>query len=376
MKDGRFGIWCVGSLMVMAGLASVGCGGADSGNGTLTPSAGKSGSGGSGSDTGSGGSGGSTGGSGGSTGGSGGSTGGSGGSTGGSGGSTGGSGGSTGGSGGSTGGTGGSSSGSGGSGAAATDDLLDEIDAHCERSCDSQYALDCAPPSSNKLVCEANCVAQTAQLGDFCLREYADYVKCQADGGHACVQDTPYPNSTCAGQQLAFSQCAQHLGCKRDCKVSIDLGCTTETHDACTEACIANVTDLPDNGACSVYREQIAMCRATQANPSCNGDEVLTPAACAYWVLEVGACVQEESMSYCDGWCYAANTLGCGGDDCAAGCAAKVAHETCGTAWTEMMDCALFFGDAACTADMGLMANGICESEVDTYTTCLTGMTM
>jgi hypothetical protein len=351
----------MGSLIAVAGLASVGCGGADRGNGSLTPAAGAAGVGGSGG-SGSGGDGGATGGSDGSTGGS--------------GGSTGGSGGSAGGSGGSTGGSGGSKSGSGGSGAASTDELLDEIGAHCERSCDSQFSLECAPPSSNKLVCEANCVAQTAQLGDFCLREYADYVRCQADGGHTCVQSTPYPNSTCAGQQLAFSQCAQHLGCKRDCKVSIELGCTSETHEACTEACIADVSNLPGSGACGVYREQIAMCRATQVNPTCNGDEVLTPAACSYWVLEVASCVQDESMSYCDGWCYAANALGCGGDDCAADCAAKVADETCGMAWNEMMDCALFFGDAACTAETGFMANGICDSAVQTDTTCLSGMTM
>jgi hypothetical protein len=356
MKQRRFGIWSMGSLMVCAGLASVGCGGSDGGNGSPT-SGGTAGTGASGSDAGTSGAGGDSGESGGS-------------------GSTGGRSGSSGGAGGSTGSTGGSASGSGGSGATSTDDLLDEIDEHCERSCESQYALECAPPSSNKLVCEANCVAQTAQLGDFCLREYADFVKCQADGGHTCVNDTPYPNSTCAGQQVALSQCIQHLGCKRDCQVSIELGCTTETQDDCTEACIEDVTDLPDSGACGVYREQIAMCRATQVNPTCNGDEVLTPAACAHWVLEVGSCVQEESMSYCDGWCYAANTLGCGGEDCDADCADKAADETCGMAWNEMMDCALFFGDAACTEDMGLMANGICDSEVQTYTTCMAGTTM
>jgi hypothetical protein len=366
MKQRRFGIWCMGSLMVLAASASAGCGGSDSGNGP-PPTAGTSGAGGSASNAGT--SGGDDGGDSGANGGSGGGSGGSG-STGGTSGNRGGSGGS------SSGGTGGSKGGSGGSGAASTDELLDEIDAHCERSCDSQYSLDCAPPSSNKLICEANCVAQTAQLGDFCLREYADLVKCQADGGHTCVQDTPYPNSTCAGQQLAFSQCAQHLGCKRDCKVSIDLGCTDESQDACTEACIAEVTDLPNGGTCGVYREQIAMCRATQVRPMCNGDEVLTPAACAHWVLEVGACVQEESMSYCEGWCYAANTLGCGGEDCSEDCAAKAADETCGAAWNEMLDCALFFGDAACTADMGLMANGICDSEVQTYTMCIAGTTM
>jgi hypothetical protein len=365
MKERRIGTWCVGSLLA-AGLLGFGCGDAERGHGSLGPQAGSAGAAARGGTDGSGGNGaggeGSLDGSGGD----------------GTGGSTGGRGGSGSGSSGSGGasGSGGSKSGSGGSGAATTDDLLDEIEGHCERSCESQFSLECAPPSSNKLVCEASCVSQTAQLGDFCLREYADYVACQADGGHACVQDTPYPKSTCAVEQLAFSQCVQHLGCKRDCQVSIELGCTEQSHEACTDACIEEVSDLPDSGACGVYREQIAMCRATQPNPTCNGENVRTPAACAMWVLEVGSCVQEESGNYCDGWCYAADSLGCGGEDCAADCAAKAADTTCGSAWNEMMDCALFFGDAACTEDMALMANGICDSEVQTYATCLSGMTM
>jgi hypothetical protein len=367
MKERRIGCW-VGSMMAAAGLVVVaGCGGSDGGTG-LHPVGGSSGAGGRGGANGSGGSGGdvaATGGTGGDSG-----------VTGGSGGTGGdvGSGGSTAARGGSSG-TGGSKSGSGGSGAAATDDLLDEIEGHCERSCDAQYALECAPNTSNKLVCETSCVAQTAQLGDFCLREYADYVGCQADGGYACLQMNPYPNSTCAVQQLAFSQCAQHIGCKRECAVSIGLGCTDQTQDACVEACIADTMGLPDQ-VCAIYGEQISYCRATQQNPTCNGDKLLTPASCSLWVLEVADCIHDETSDYCEGWCYAANSLGCGGDDCATECAAKAADMTCGSAWTDLMDCGLFFGDAACTTDMALMANGICDSEVQTYETCLAGPAM
>jgi hypothetical protein len=42
-------------------------------------------------------------------------------------------------------------------------------------------------------------------------------------------------------------------------------------------------------------------------------------------------------------------------------------------AWTEVMDCGLFFGDAGC-ADDYLAANSICDSEMTTYTTCVAGM--
>jgi hypothetical protein len=373
MKERRLGTWCVGSLVAAVGLIAIGCGGTESGNGSLNPNAGRSATGATGGDDGSGGSG-SSGGSTAARGGTG-DSGGSGGATGGSGGtggdtSAGGSSAARGGSGGS----GGSTAGSGGSGAAPTDAILDEIEGHCERSCDAQYALECAPANSNRLICETSCVAQTGQLGNFCMREYADYVACQADGGYACVQNTPYPNSTCAVQQLAFSQCAQHLGCKRECALSRSLGCTDATQDDCVESCITNANGLPD-AICTVYSEQISMCRATQQNPTCNGEQLLTPASCAMWVLEVGSCIEDETSSYCDGWCWAANSLGCGGEDCAADCAAKSEDMTCGMAFQQMMDCGLFFGDAACTTDMGLMANGICDSEVQTYQTCLSGMT-
>jgi len=282
----------------------------------------------------------------------------------------------SGGSGGSSG-TGGAKGGSGGSGTGGsgsnTADLLDEIEAHCERDCDQQYALDCAPANSNTLVCQLSCAAQTSQLGDFCLREYADVVKCRADGGYACLTETqPYPNSTCAVQTLAQNECVQNLGCKRQCALAIAEGCTTAPFDTCLEECIAAGDTLPED--CSRYRytDAIALCRATTASPVCDGETIATPATCSYYAIEIGSCLYDESGDYCEGWCYAADELGCGGTDCMADCQAKLMDPTCGTAWQDMLDCGLFFGDAACT-DGAFMANSICDSETTTYTTCVAG---
>lgn len=269
----------------------------------------------------------------------------------------------------SSGGKGGSSGGgTGGSVSGNTDELLDLIETHCEADCDAQYALDCAPQNSNALVCETSCVAATAQVGDFCLVEYAALVECKAAGGYSCVTEYPYPNSTCASQQLAFSECTRDIGCKRYCAKSVEEACTDASLDDCIAACLEEEAALPDD--CEHYFDGIPYCQATMTGTTCVDGRLSTPEACAYSVMSVAECLTDESSDLCEGFCWAADRLNCGGEDCAADCAAKSADETCGAAYVDMLDCAMFFGDAACV-DGTFMANGICDSEAQTYATCL-----
>jgi hypothetical protein len=281
-----------------------------------------------------------------------------------------------GGSGGDSGGTisGGGSGGKGGTagtGTGATGPALDRIEEACEVDCDAQFALECAPANQNTLTCKANCAAQTGQLGDFCLTEYAELVECRGEGGYACVTTYPYPNSTCAAQQLAFSMCLQNIGCKRSCDKSVDEGCTSMSLDECIDACIAEGATLPEN--CSYTWDGIAACKL-QADAACVDGELETPMTCAPNVMRVAECIYDDATEpdMCEAWCWAADTLSCGGTDCMAECARREADATCGMAWTEVMDCGLFFGDAGC-ADGYLAANSICDSEMTTYTTCVQG---
>jgi hypothetical protein len=273
----------------------------------------------------------------------------------------------------STGGKGGTTGkgGSGGSATGATGPALDRIEAACEVDCDAQYALECAPANGNTLTCKSQCAAQTAQLGDFCLAEYAELVECRGEGGYECVTTYPYPRSTCAATQAAFQSCMMDLGCKRSCKKSVDESCTSMTLDACIDACIAEGDELPSG--CIYSWDSIAACKVT-GSAACVDGELQVPAACASSVMYVAECIQDESMDMCEAWCWAANTLGCGGTDCAADCAAKLTDTTCGTEWSEVLDCALFFNDAACDGDT-FMANGICDSDVTAYETCVAGGT-
>jgi len=250
--------------------------------------------------------------------------------------------------------------------AGASSDLLDQIGEACKAECDAQYALDCAPASGNTLTCQLGCASQTSQLGDFCLAEYRDYIQCQADGGYDCVNSSPYPRSTCALQQQAFSQCVQHIGCKRYCAKVADLGCDDAPFDTCLDACIAGDDALP--GSCVYSTETIATCQATSST-KCDGKGLDVPASCNYAVLSVAECVSDDSSNLCDGWCYAANHLGCGGTDCAADCAANKTATTCSSEWNSLLDCALFFDDAACSGDR-LIGNGICDNEQQAYDDC------
>jgi hypothetical protein len=98
-------------------------------------------------------------------------------------------------------------------------------------------------------------------------------------------------------------------------------------------------------------------------------DGLVTPPVCAYSVMTVAECIGDESTNMCDGWCWAADRLGCGGDDCAADCQANQEDAACGVEWLDLLDCVLFFGDAECS-DAGLIGNGICDSEMTAYQAC------
>ena len=265
--------------------------------------------------------------------------------------------------------------GTAGTGTGATGPLLDRIEDACEVDCDAQFALECAPANQNTLTCRANCAAQTVQLGDFCLIQYADFVECRGAGGYDCITSGsttyPAPRATCAAQQSALTMCMQNLGCKRSCDKSVDEGCTSMSLDECIEACIAEGATLPEN--CSYTWDSIAACKL-QADAACVDGELETPMTCAPNVMRVAECIYDDATEpdMCEAWCWAADTLACGGTDCMAECANRLADATCGMAWTEVMDCGLLFGDAGC-ADGYLAANSICDSEMTTYTMCVEG---
>lgn len=263
----------------------------------------------------------------------------------------------------------GGTSGTAGTAGTATADLLDGIGDACETDCDAQYALECAPANGNTLTCQLSCAAQTTQLGDFCLAEYRDYVACRAEGGYDCVSSNPYPRSTCAVQQLAFSECTRHIGCKRYCQRVADLGCNDAPFDECEAACESADESLPAD--CYYSTETIAYCQVS-ASAMCEDDHLAVPASCASSVITVAECFSDSTDELCDGWCWASDRLGCGSEDCKADCTAKKSPAECGSQWDSLLDCVLFFDDGECK-DGALAGNGICDSEQSAYEACIAG---
>jgi hypothetical protein len=208
----------------------------------------------------------------------------------------------------------------------------------------------------------------TNQLGEFCLGEYANLVNCRAEGGYECVNDNPTQLSTCASQQQDYYACTVDLGCKRYCARARDEGCGGPSLDLCIEECIGGRADYPEN--CSYYYDGWRSCQA-YADSECVEGELSTPAQCDYQVSNLAACISDESMDLCTGWCWAAKTLGCD-NGCDTACPTEMADPDCGQLYTDAVDCGLFFEDLAC-GESQLEAVSICESDWAAYITCKNG---
>lgn len=250
---------------------------------------------------------------------------------------------------------------------------LDAIGEACESDCDQQFALECAPKNTNTLTCQLTCAAATTQLGDFCLTEYHELIACRAAGGYDCVSDNPYPRSTCAKEQLAFSQCSQQIGCKRACQLKLQLGCSDESFASCVDTCAQPhpVVENASSSICPVYYQQIAYCKAQYAT-ACDGDELELPTQCRSNILQVAECVENHSSQSCAGWCWASEQLGCAPENCEEDCAAKKADTTCGRDYERLLDCTMRRGNEVTCTENGLeTTSSSCQSEAERYQTCV-----
>jgi len=247
------------------------------------------------------------------------------------------------------------------------DQLLEVVSLACEADCVAIHATECPPANVNRPTCELQCVVQTNYLGEFCLPEYAALVNCRASGGYACVNDFPTPESNCPTEQAAFSACTVDLGCKRYCATARDEGCGGASLDTCIEECIAGRDDFPMG--CSYYYDAVRQCQGTTPG-TCVDGSLGGAEQCSYSVVSLAECIADETQDLCSGWCYAAETLGCPLAMCETECPAMLVEPTCGTQFSDMVDCGMLFSDVGCV-DAMLVGTSICESETMTYQTCL-----
>jgi hypothetical protein len=257
---------------------------------------------------------------------------------------------------------------SGDDGGPGGDASLEEVEAACEADCQAQFATECAPANQNELTCELQCASITVQLGDFCLDEYTAWVGCRADGGYDCVMGYPYPRSTCAGEQQAFTACSADLGCKRYCQDAVSAGCGGDSFEGCLDVCLADKAAAA--GYCGIYLDSWRLCEA-QFGITCADDGPISAPECVYGLGSYADCVADELDDPCAGYCLVADEIACG-SDCAADCAARVTDPTCGQSFASLVDCELRHGDFTCSGEV-LLGTGICDYETSNYQTCLAG---
>ncbi len=218
-------------------------------------------------------------------------------------------------------------------------------------------------------MCKLQCASITVQLDDFCLGEYTSVIQCRANGGYDCINGYPTPRSTCALENTTYAECSADLGCKRNCADAIEGGCEGAGFDGCFDACIADKAELP--GYCGNYYDSLLLCES-QLGLVCEPANSMSVGNCIYQAANIGDCIADESDDLCAGYCFVAEHLACGGGDCMADCAARLADPTCGNAYSSLVDCELRHGDFECV-DGEFAGVDICDSDNAQYEMCLGG---
>lgn len=259
-----------------------------------------------------------------------------------------------------------------------------DLEAACEDYCAAAFGFQCGDQLLTVDQCQSQCGFLSTQTQGFCESEAAAAYQCLADGGFQCTgfdtdgdgtEDTftPTPKSTCLSEQQAQATCESEAGCDRFCATAEEEGCGGPS---CVSACDAKrdeLAALAEGGSCGFTYGGFVSCGSI-FGVTCEGGTAVPSIECVDQAFSVGECIQEasgEPTDLCTSYCFAAEAYACGGSGCDETCAANTADPTCGTAWTDMLDCISFFGDAACEGGaLMASADGICSSERDAYQSC------
>lgn len=271
--------------------------------------------------------------------------------------------------GGGTGGTGGKS-GSGGRSGGAGSTVID--DPELEQAC----SLDCM--ARNDAACEMNigsldqCLGQCLVIDEanqgYCLDEMTARYACLASGGYSCVSGYPQPKATCATEALALSTCTQMTPCRSFCDRA--AGECAPAGDECMTACMEQQSSFED-AICSIYYTQLLSCWGQDL--SCeNGKPAV--GKCGAQVAEVADCVGRRNEA-CDGFCWAADVLGCAPSDCLSTCKAKTDDATCGHYYRSVIECTYQSGNRdlglECDAGQPVPDATMCMSQLQQYAMCM-----
>jgi hypothetical protein len=124
-----------------------------------------------------------------------------------------------------------------------------------------------------------------------------------------------------------------------------------------------------EDAICGIYYTQLLSCWGQ--NLECEGDRPAV-GSCGPAVAEVADCVGRRNHA-CDGFCWAAEQLGCGGADCATTCMTRAEDTSCGHYYRSLIECSYGSRELSVTCESGepTPSPTACASALEQYTTCM-----
>jgi hypothetical protein len=238
------------------------------------------------------------------------------------------------------------------------------LEAACIGDCEAKHEAGCEMPIGSLDQCMGQCLVIDEYGHGYCAVEQRAHYACLAAGGYTCAAGYPQPKATCIAEATALSLCNQEVPCRRFCDVA--KGRCAPGGSMCFETCSAEKTGF-DDLICSFDYDRLLTCWSNDL--VCNGSRPAVT-GCEEAVAEIADCIGRR-QTYCDGYCWALNILGCGTSDCAASCTEKSEHPSCGYRYEGLLRCA-YQSSLNVTCESGDPVFGVeCDSNVQDYDTCI-----
>jgi hypothetical protein len=242
-----------------------------------------------------------------------------------------------------------------------------ELEEACSRNCEARQNAACPMNTGSLDQCLAQCLIVDEQGFGYCLDEQTAQYACLASGGYTCVSGYPQPKATCVSETQTLSMCSQKAPCRKFCERAQAGDCAPAGGD-CATACLEKQNGFED-AICGIYYTQLLSCWGQSL--TCNGD-IPAIAPCGSAAAQVADCIARRKHP-CDGYCWAAEALGCGSSSCVDSCRAKADESTCGRMYRSLVECAYTNNAIQMTCEAGEPTpSSACASVREQYTKCMT----
>lgn len=242
-----------------------------------------------------------------------------------------------------------------------------ELEQACSLDCQARQSAACPMNPGSVDQCMAQCLVIDESTQGYCLDELTARYACSASGGYTCVSGYAQPKSTCIAESTSYSTCSQKIPCWSFCD-ALPEGCDA-AGAGCFDSCTMQQKQFTD-AICGVYYNQLLACWARGV--TCN-DGKPAVGTCGAAVAEVADCVGRRNH-VCDGYCWAAEALGCGSSDCVTNCKAKADASVCGSYYRNLVDCATSSSrelNLTCESGQPVINTSACMSYLQQYDSCM-----